>query len=72
MIGDQARDCRYAETRLLWTGGDDNPYLQMLAHAQTIVVTADSTNNMVGEACATSAPVMVTNRRAAIRASPPS
>lgn len=43
---------------LLWTGGDDNPYLQMLAHAQTIVVTADSTN-MVGEACATSAPVMV-------------
>ena len=42
----------------LWTGGDDNPYLQMLAHAQTIVVTADSTN-MVGEACATSAPVMV-------------
>lgn len=42
----------------LWTGGEDNPYLQMLAHAQTIVVTADSTN-MVGEACATSAPVMV-------------
>lgn len=42
----------------LWTGGADNPYLQMLAHAQTIVVTADSTN-MVGEACATAAPVMV-------------
>lgn len=42
----------------LWTGGEDNPYVQMLAHAQTIVVTADSTN-MVGEACATAAPVMV-------------
>ncbi|MDE2361765.1 MAG: mitochondrial fission ELM1 family protein [Hyphomicrobiales bacterium] len=42
----------------LWTGGDDNPYIQMLAHASAIVVTADSTN-MVGEACATSAPVMV-------------
>jgi uncharacterized protein len=43
----------------LWTGGEDeNPYLQMLAHAQTIVVTADSTN-MVGEACATTVPVLV-------------
>lgn len=42
----------------LWTGGEDNPYLQILAHAQTILVTADSTN-MVGEACATGAPVMV-------------
>ena len=43
----------------LWTGGEgENPYLQMLAHAQTIVVTADSTN-MVGEACATAAPVLV-------------
>ncbi len=42
----------------LWAGDGNNPYLQMLAHASTIVVTADSTN-MVGEACATAAPVMV-------------
>lgn len=42
----------------LWDGAGANPYIQMLAHATTIVVTADSTN-MVGEAIATSAPVMV-------------
>lgn len=42
----------------LWDGTGDNPYVQMLAHAATIVVTADSTN-MVGEAIATDAPVMV-------------
>ena len=42
----------------LWDGTGDNPYIQMLAHAATIVVTADSTN-MVGEAIATDAPVMI-------------
>ncbi len=42
----------------LWDGTGANPYVQMLAHASTIVVTADSTN-MVGEAIATDAPVMV-------------
>lgn len=42
----------------LWDGTGDNPYIQMLAHASTIVVTADSTN-MVGEAIATDAPVML-------------
>ncbi|MCB1533282.1 MAG: mitochondrial fission ELM1 family protein [Rhodoblastus sp.] len=42
----------------LWDGTGDNPYIQMLAHASTIVVTADSTN-MVGEAIATDAPVMI-------------
>ena len=42
----------------LWDGTGENPYVQMLAHASTIVVTADSTN-MVGEAIATDAPVMV-------------
>lgn len=31
----------------LWDGAGANPYVQMLAHASTIVVTADSTN-MVG------------------------
>ncbi len=42
----------------LWDGTGDNPYIQMLAHASLVVVTADSTN-MVGEAIATDAPVMV-------------
>ncbi|HMN73851.1 MAG TPA: mitochondrial fission ELM1 family protein [Rhodoblastus sp.] len=42
----------------LWDGTGENPYVQMLAHASLIVVTADSTN-MVGEAIATDAPVMV-------------
>lgn len=46
------------ENSFLWDGGGANPYIQMLAHAQAIVVTADSTN-MVGEAIATEAPVMV-------------
>ncbi len=44
--------------RLLWDGTGDNPYLAMLANAQTILVTADSVN-MVGEAAATGAPVHV-------------
>ncbi len=42
----------------LWDGTGDNPYVQMLAHASTVVVTADSTN-MVGEAVATDVPVMI-------------
>lgn len=42
----------------LWDGTGENPYIQMLAHASIIVVTADSTN-MVGEAIATDAPVMI-------------
>lgn len=40
----------------LWTGQDDNPYGSLLACANTLLVTADSTN-MVSEAVATSAPV---------------
>ncbi len=51
--------CATAPGRVfLWDGTGDNPYLQMLAHATAIVVTADSTN-MVGEAIATDAPVMI-------------
>lgn len=42
----------------LWDGTGENPYIQMLAHASFVVVTADSTN-MVGEAIATDAPVMI-------------
>jgi mitochondrial fission protein ELM1 len=42
----------------VWDGSGDNPYPQMLAHADHIIVTADSVN-MVGEAVATGAPVHV-------------
>ena len=41
-----------------WDGTGENPYLAMLALADYIVVTADSTN-MIGEAAATGAPVLV-------------
>ena len=41
-----------------WDGSGDNPFLSMLANADSIVVTADSVN-MVGEAAATGAPVHV-------------
>ncbi len=42
----------------LWDGTGQNPYVQMLANADGIVVTADSVN-MVGEAVATGVPVMI-------------
>ncbi|WP_271201866.1 mitochondrial fission ELM1 family protein [Methylopila turkensis] len=42
----------------LWDGTGDNPYISLLAQAEALVVTADSTN-MVGEAVATGRPVMV-------------
>ncbi|BBE72584.1 mitochondrial fission ELM1 family protein [Oharaeibacter diazotrophicus] len=42
----------------LWTGGPDNPLPAYLALADSVVVTADSTN-MVGEAAATGAPLHV-------------
>jgi mitochondrial fission protein ELM1 len=41
-----------------WDGDGENPYLALLALADAIVVTADSAN-MVGEAAATGAPVLV-------------
>ena len=44
--------------RLIWTGDGDNPYPQFLAHADAVIVTADSVN-MTGEACATGRPVYV-------------
>src|SRR5947209_18440317 len=40
----------------VWDGRGDNPYPQMLAHADHVVVTGDSVN-MVGEAVATGVPV---------------
>lgn len=44
--------------RLIWTGEGDNPYPSFLAHADAVIVTADSVN-MTGEACATGKPVYV-------------
>jgi mitochondrial fission protein ELM1 len=41
-----------------WNGTGENPYLALLALADVIVVTADSTN-MIGEATATGKPVLV-------------
>ncbi|HYF56985.1 MAG TPA: mitochondrial fission ELM1 family protein [Salinarimonas sp.] len=41
-----------------WDGSGENPYVAMLALADAVVVTADSAN-MVGEAAATGAPVLV-------------
>ena len=44
--------------RIVWTGDGENPYMQFLAHADWLVVTADSVN-MTGEACSTGRPVFV-------------
>jgi len=44
--------------RLLWDGQGANPYADFLAHADLLIVTADSVN-MTGEACATGKPVLV-------------
>ncbi len=44
--------------RILWTGEGANPYADFLAHADWLIVTADSVN-MTGEACATGRPVFV-------------
>jgi mitochondrial fission protein ELM1 len=43
---------------LIWDGDGDNPYPAFLAHADALVVPADSVN-MTGEACATGKPVYV-------------
>jgi uncharacterized protein len=42
----------------VWDGSGNNPYAQMLAHADRVIVTGDSVN-MIGEAVATGAPVHV-------------
>ncbi|MGH6815236.1 MAG: mitochondrial fission ELM1 family protein [Hyphomicrobiaceae bacterium] len=44
--------------RHVWSGTGANPYADFLAHADVLVVTADSVN-MTGEACATGRPVYV-------------
>ncbi len=47
-----------AKNVFLWDGTGTNPYVVILAHADSIIVTGDSVN-MVGEAVATGAPVHV-------------
>lgn len=47
-----------ASPRLLWSGTGDNPYAHFLAHADALIVTADSVN-MSSEASATGRPVHV-------------
>ncbi len=44
--------------RILWDETGENPYSQFLAHADALIVTADSVN-MTGECCATGKPVYV-------------
>jgi mitochondrial fission protein ELM1 len=44
--------------RTTWNGEGPNPYPDFLAHADALVVTADSVN-MTGEAAATGRPVLV-------------
>ncbi len=41
-----------------WDGAGENPYVALLAHADAVVATADSAN-MIGEATATGAPILV-------------
>jgi uncharacterized protein len=53
-----AREGLGAAPAFVWDGTGANPYAQMLAHADAILVTGDSVN-MVGEATATGAPVYV-------------
>lgn len=48
----------HSSPRILWDGEGTNPYPGFLAHADFLIVTADSVN-MCGEACATGKPVFV-------------
>jgi hypothetical protein len=52
------REATAGGRRLLWEGEGENPYPLFLAHADALVVPADSVN-MTGEACATGKPVHV-------------
>jgi mitochondrial fission protein ELM1 len=48
----------FAQNAFVWNGEGDNPYAQILAQAEALVVTSDSVN-MVGEAASTGAPVFI-------------
>lgn len=55
-LADIARKAIDVSGGWLWDGTGDNPYRDLLAHADALVVTAESVN-MVGEALATGRPV---------------
>lgn len=55
-LAEAARKAIEASGGWLWDGTGDNPYRDLLAHADALVVTAESVN-MVGEALATGRPV---------------
>ena len=52
------RECLKGANAYIWDGKGENPYFGLLAHADAIVVTADSVS-MTSEACATGRPVYV-------------
>jgi hypothetical protein len=52
------REGLHGTAHFLWDGGGENPYLGLLAHADALLVTADSVN-MVSEAAATGKPVYI-------------
>ena len=60
LLSSIAEGLRIVQARnvFVWDGTGNNPYVQMLAHAQAILVTGDSVN-MLGEAASTGAPVHV-------------
>jgi len=51
-------DTSMGERAFVWLGEDENPYVAMLANADSIIVTGDSVN-MIGESLASGAPVHV-------------
>lgn len=57
-LADIVKDLCNQTNGFYWDGAGENPYIKMLAHADYVVVTADSTN-MVGEAAATGKPILV-------------
>jgi mitochondrial fission protein ELM1 len=57
-VADFVREATAGAKRLFWEGEGENPYAAFLAHADALVVPADSVN-MTGEACATGKPVYV-------------
>ena len=48
----------FPDRAFIWDASGDNPYAQIIAHADALVVTADSVN-MMGEAIVTGMPVHI-------------
>jgi hypothetical protein len=57
-LRDALQNLAGARGGFFWDGSGENPYTAMLALTEAVVVTADS-HNMVGEAAATGAPILV-------------